>query len=84
MIFSKYGGQLSRADVIDVCFAAQSEVVEAVVANNGNGPVTSLQVQYWAGNMYMKIRPHSDQTGMTWLMLSQTLKGVVQFMETYR
>jgi hypothetical protein len=82
MIFSKYGEHLSPADVLDVCFEAQSEAVEAVVANNGNGPVPRLQVQYWAGNLYMSIRPHGRMR-MTWLMLSHTLKGVVQFMETY-
>ena len=78
MIFSKYGEHLSPADVLDVCFEAQSEAVEAVVANNGNGPVPRLQVQYWAGNLYMSIRP-DGRMRMNWLMLSHTLKGVVQF-----
>lgn len=83
MIFSNYGGQVPKADVTEVCFAAQSENVEAVIANNGDGPVTMLQLQYWSGDLYMKIRPRGSQTRMTWLMLSQTLKGVIQFMETY-
>ena len=82
MIFSSYGRQIPPADVTYACFVASCDVVEAVVQNQGNGPVSTLQLQYWSGSLYMTIKPHSAMT-MTWLILSHTVEGVVQFMQTY-
>ena len=82
IIVHNYGSALQRSEVLDILFQGQSAVVDGLVANNGNAPIQRLAFTYWSGELYMKIQPGRGGR-MKWLMLAQTFKGILQFMEEF-
>lgn len=81
IIFSKYGQKLLPKTVLDLCFEAQNQIVDALVANHGDGPMPwRLSPSWWSANTQVKI---SAGKVMSWSMLAHAFKGIVQFMDTY-
>ena len=80
IIFSKYGRRISSNDVVRMCFEAQAAVIEAIVINKGDGPMPRLRPLHWYHDIQMRIAPGGK---MSWLMLSHTLNGIVQFLEMF-
>ena len=79
VIFSKYGVPIQRGEVFDIVFQVQSAVIDGLVASKGNAPIQRLAFIFWSGYLYTKIQPIMGRQ-MTWLMLAQASKGILQFM----
>ena len=84
LILAGYGPVLQKVEVLDVLFQGQSDVINGLVASKGNAPIARLAFTYWSeeARVYMKIEPAEGRV-MKWLMLAQTLQGILQFMEIY-
>ena len=70
--------------MLDVLLQGQSDVINGLVASKGNAPIQRLAFTYWSeeAKLYLKIEPARGRV-MKWLMLAQTLQGILQFMEIY-
>ncbi len=80
IIFSQYGRKIISGNVVRMCFEAQATVIDAIVANKGDGPMPRLRPTWWYRDTEMKMYPRGQ---MTWSMLSHTFTGIVSFLEMY-
>ena len=63
-----------------MCFEAQANIIEAIVAAHGDGPMPRLKPLWWYGGVQMRMLPGDK---MTWVMLSHAFTGIVAFVEMY-
>ena len=63
-----------------MCFEAQANIIEAIVANKGDGPMPRLRPLWWYRDTQMKIWSGGL---MTWVMLSHAFTGIVSFLERF-
>ena len=84
LILAGYGPVVQKIEVLDVLLHGQSDVINGLVASRGNAPIDQLAFTYWSedGKLNLKIEPARGRL-MKWLMLAQTLQGILQFMEIY-
>lgn len=75
LIFSKYGPPINCETFLDLTARAQYEVIQAVVAAHGDGPVLQPNLEWSEGKLYIRISRPLAREDLTWLILADTLEG---------
>ena len=81
LIFSKYGPPIHFQTFLDLTAMAQYQVIQAVVAAQGDGPVSQLDFEWSEKKLHIKIARSSARQDLTWLMLADTLEGTRIFFD---
>ena len=84
LIFSKYGPPIHFQTFLELTARAQYEVIKAVVATRGDGPVRESNLEWSEQNLHIKISRPLAQQDLTWLMVADTLEGVRIFFHGLR
>ncbi|MCJ1450872.1 hypothetical protein MMC28_001206 [Mycoblastus sanguinarius] len=84
LIFSKYGPPIGDSTFLTLIANAQYQIVQAVIAARGDGPVPQPNFEWEVRNLYVRISRPLAQTDLTWLMLADTLEGLREFFEGLR
>ena len=79
LIFSKYGGPILCESFLTVIAKAQYEIVQAIVAARGDGPVSQPNFEWCEQKLYLRISRPLAREDLTWLMLADTLEGTRGF-----
>ena len=79
IIFSKYGSSIKPQTLLELIANAQYDVVQAVIAEHGDGPVSQPHLEWSEKRLYLRIRRPLAQEDLTWLMLADTLEGLRDF-----
>ena len=79
LIFSKYGPPIHFQTFLDLTAKAQYQVVKAVAAAHGDGPVPQANFEWDQDKLYIRISRPLAQQDLTWLILADTLEGLRLF-----
>lgn len=79
LIFSKYGPPINAETFLDLIAKAQYEIIHAVVAARGDGPVPQSNFEWEERKLCVRISRPLTQEDLTWLMLAETLEGTRGF-----
>lgn len=81
LIFSKYGPPIHFQTFLELIAKAQYQVVGAVVAAGGDGPVSPPNFEWSEKKLFVRISRPLAQQDLTWLMLADTLEGLRGFFD---
>ena len=81
LIFSKYGPPIYFATFLDLTAKAQYQIVKAVIAAHGDGPVPQPNLEWSEKKLFIRISRPLAQEDLTWSMLVDTLEGVRVFFD---
>lgn len=79
LIFSKYGPPIHFQTFLDLSARTQYQVVKAVAAAGGDGPISQSYLEWSEGMLNIRISRPLAQDDLTWLMLADTLEGLRYF-----
>ncbi|KAM0801908.1 hypothetical protein BDR22DRAFT_887961 [Usnea florida] len=79
LIFSKYGPPIHFQTFLELVAKAQYQIVQAVIAAHGDGPVLQRNFEWSEKGLYLRISRPLARQDLTWLMLADTLEGVRDF-----
>ena len=79
LIFSKYGPPIHFQTFLELIAKAQYQIVQAVIAAHGDGPVSQRNFEWSEKGLYLRISRPLARQDLTWLMLADTLEGVRDF-----
>ena len=83
LIFSKYGPPIHFQTFLELIARTQYQLVGAIAAAHGDGPVPQPHFEWSEKNLYIKISRPLAKNDLTWLMLADTLEGLMLFFDVY-
>lgn len=81
LIFSKYGPPIHFQTFLDLTAKSQYQLLNAVAAARGDGPVRQPNFEWSEDRLYIRISRPLAQQDLTWLMLADTLEGLRVFFD---
>lgn len=84
LIFSKYGPPIYFETFLKLVAQAQYDIIQAVVAAKGDGPVPQPNFEWSEGNLCIRISRPLARDDLSWLMLADTLEGLMTFFDELR
>ena len=81
LIFSKYGPPISDSTFLTLVANAQYQIVQAIVAAHGDGPIPQPNSKWEVRKLNVRINRPLAQMDLTWLMLADTLEGLREFFD---
>lgn len=81
LIFSKYGPSIHFQTFLELIAKAQYQIIGAVTAAHGDGPVSQPNFEWSEKRLYLRISRPLAQQDLTWLMLADTLEGLREFFD---
>ena len=83
LIFSKYGPPIHFQSFLELIAKTQYQLVGAIATARGDGPVPQSHFEWSEKDLYIKISRPLAKNDLTWLMLADTLEGLMLFFDVY-
>lgn len=82
LVFGNFRGPpaLDRARIVSLFFRAQTEVVNGVIENKGDGTIQTPNLIWRHGRMYVTVNQHLE---LPWSTLSKALVGIMDFYDAF-
>ena len=80
LIFDKYAGSIAWVRLVSILFRAQTEVVQGVINNKGDGTILTPNMIWRQGRQYVTVNQHLE---LPWSNLSNVLMGIYDFYGVY-